>query len=126
MGFVPQPILRLKDFPGDWCGYDALVIELENLFSESLRLTVRVHDRQHETGARAYGYSDRFNQSFLLTPGGHRLAIPLDEIQQAPISRDMDLKAIVNLTIFIADLKSLREIRINRVYLHGKDGGLYR
>ena len=107
----------LKDFPGDWRGYDALVIELDLPSEEPLRLTLRVHDRRHESGPRAYAFGDRFNRSFLLKPGFNRLRIPLEQIRQAPAGRSMDLGHIVDVTLFASRLKATRDIVVFSVRL---------
>ena len=107
----------LKDFPGDWRGYDTLGIDLELPSNASLSLTLRVHDRQHENGPHAYEYSDRFNRSFLLHPGHNRLQIPLEQIRQAPAGRDMDMERIVDVTLFASSLKTPRVVIIQRLFL---------
>ena len=107
----------LKDFPGDWRGYEALVIELDLPSQEPLRLTVRVHDRRHERGPRAYAFGDRFNRSFPLQPGRNRLRIPLEEIRQAPAGRNMDMGQVVDVTLFASSLKTPRVVLVRRLLL---------
>ncbi len=107
----------LKDFPGDWRGYEALVIELDLPSQEPLRLTVRVHDRRHESGPRAYAFGDRFNRSFPLQPGRNRLRIPLEEIRKAPAGRNMDMGQVVDVTLFASSLKTPRVVLVRRLLL---------
>jgi len=107
----------LKDFPGDWSGFAALVIELDLLSDEPLRLTVRVHDRQHENGPRAFEFGDRFNRSLLLQPGRNRLRIPLESVLQAPAGRNMDMDRIVDVTLFASSLNAPREVLLRRLFL---------
>jgi VanZ family protein len=109
--------VSLQDFPADWSGYGSLVIELEQPSPEPLRLTLRIHDRLHETGPHAYDYSDRFNRSFVLEQGRQRLRIPLQQIRKAPSRRLMDLRALMDLSMFAMDLPRPRKLRILTIRL---------
>ncbi len=112
---VAFPGVSLKHFPGDWRGYRQLHLRLYQPGPEPLSLTLRIHDRAHETGANAYAYSDRFNRSFVLQPGWNDLTIPLDEIKNAPVGRDMDLSRIVDVSLFAVAVKWQRLLELQRI-----------
>ncbi len=80
----------------DWHGYQRLLLDITNPDPRPLVLTLRVHDRAHDNRA-----GDRFNRTFTL-PGARRqtFAFPLEEVMQAPGSREMDLSRIAGLIIF--------------------------
>lgn len=80
----------------DWRGYSRLMIDITNPGDRPLALTLRVHDRAHDNRA-----SDRFNRNLLLGPSQRQvIAMPLDEIEQAPAARRMDLSRIAGIILF--------------------------
>jgi len=107
----------LKWLPADWRGYRRLRIRLYLPGEEPLGLTLRIHDRAHERGPRAYAFSDRFNRSFRLRPGWNELLIPLGDIRAAPARRAMDLSQIADLSLFAAGLKQPRLLYLQRIEL---------
>ncbi len=114
---VAYPGVSLKHFPGDWRGYRELRVRLYLQGSEPLSLTLRIHDRAHETGPRAFEYSDRFNRSFRLQPGWNELTVPLEDIRKAPTRRAMDLSQLVDLSLFVTRLKQTRILYLQRIEL---------
>lgn len=78
------PGTSLVYFPDDWSDYELLVVSLLNPSAEPLEITVRVHDRVHET---AYLYRDRFSRGIQVVPGWNDLEIELSEIEKAPENR---------------------------------------
>jgi hypothetical protein len=84
----------------DWTGYSFLEISLFSPPSDSLRLTVRVHDKQHNDE-----FSDRFNATYRLAPGASRITIPLESIAESPVTRSMDISAIAGVALFTAEIK---------------------
>ena len=107
----------LRHFPPDWRGYRSLSLKLYLAGEQPLSLTLRIHDREHESGPRAYAFSDRFNRSFRLRPGWNEIRVPLDEIRKAPSRRTMDLSQVVDLSLFVAGLKRPRRIYLARIAL---------
>lgn len=105
----------LNYFPANWEGYDSVQFRINNIMPASLRVICRIHDRQHEKGAREY--ADRFNKGFDLVHGWNTITIDLDDVRNAPQERKMNLGKMRNLHIFAVDLKNPREIYIDDVKL---------
>jgi len=87
--------LDIKEPYPDFSGYETLVFDLFNEYDSTLNLVVRIDDRHHNTQ-----FDDRFNLRILIRPGMNRIKIPCSKIQFAPISREMDMKAIARILIF--------------------------
>lgn len=92
----------LRYFPGDWRGYDSLIMTLYNPGDEVLMITCRIHDEAHELSRQSF--SDRFNRTYGLRPGLNRLRIGLDTVAAAPAGRTMDLGHIHSLGLFTTKL----------------------
>lgn len=86
---------NLSQFHRDWSDYDSVSIGFFNPSAEPLTLTCRIHDRQHNNR-----YDDRFNQAYVLPPGGSTLTLSLNRARLAPMGREMDLSAIAGLLCF--------------------------
>ena len=108
------PGISLRHFPRDWSRFDQLVVRIYNPASEPLYITIRVHDRTHET---SYLFSDRFNMNTRVQSGWNQLEVGLNRIENAPLSRTMNMREIVDLGIFASGLREERIIYIDTVYL---------
>lgn len=82
----------------DWSGYDHLVIDLENLNSDELRLTIRIHDELHLRGDQPY--EDRFNRRLEFEVGREPIRIAVADIESAPAERRLDIQHIDGVVIF--------------------------
>jgi hypothetical protein len=105
----------LKYFPRDWQNYEALIFSVYNPASKPIKLTCRAHDRQHTEGTQLY--SDRFNKSYVLDNGWNIIKINIEEIANAPKTRQMNISQIYNLGIFAVQLAEPRIIIIDDVRL---------
>ena len=105
----------LKYFPRDWQNYKALIISVYNPVLKPIKLTCRVHDRQHTEGPQLYG--DRFNKSYVLDKDWNTIKISLEEIANAPRTRQMNIRQIYGLGIFAVRLPEPRIIFIDNVRL---------
>lgn len=80
----------------DWRGRSKLMIDLTNPELQPLALTLRVHDRIHDNRA-----VDRFNLNLVLAASRRQtIVIPLEDIEQAPADRRIDLSRMAGLIIF--------------------------
>ncbi|MFY9942121.1 MAG: hypothetical protein WAK57_08105 [Desulfobacterales bacterium] len=107
--------VALKYFPRDWRGHDALEFSVFNPGRAPLRLTCRVHDRTHSVTGQHY--RDRFNRRFTIAPGWNDIAIPLEDIRRAPLTRSMDLSRIDGLGLFSVRLPAPATVYLDRVRL---------
>jgi hypothetical protein len=104
-----------RRFPRDWSGWRYLAFAIHNPDPDTLRLTVKVADREHyETG---YEYENRFNRSIWAPPGWSEHRIPLAEVAAAPAQRRMDLREIVTFGMFATRLPAPRVIYLDHVRL---------
>ena len=60
---------------------------------------------------------DRYNRSFVLSPGVNRIEIPLADVASAPRSRRFDLGQVRSLLVYAVDLPQPREIIIGPIVL---------
>ncbi|MBB6091378.1 hypothetical protein HNQ60_000224 [Povalibacter uvarum] len=83
----------------DWSRYRTLELDLVNPGDSELRLTLRIHDVNHNNE-----YADRFNRDFALAPRSRQVvSIPLADIESAPRDRRMNMTRIADLHLFRSD-----------------------
>ena len=105
----------LKYFPENWQHYNELQLSIFNPDSEPIKLTCRIHDRQHTRGPQLY--EDRFNRKFSVSSGWNLIKIQLKEIENAPGKRKMTLNQIQGLGIFAISLSKPRTVYVDYVRL---------
>jgi len=99
------PGISLNYLKRDWQGYDRLAFDVFLEGNSSLRITVRINDKDHNDE-----YDDRYNKSFVLDPGSNEVVIDLKEVKVAPKGRNMDMGNIVNTCIFSYHLAEPRTL----------------
>lgn len=107
----------LSGFSPRWAGFTHLHLDLHNPGDDVLSVALRIHDRQHERGADAWSYEDRFNRSYLLQPGWNQLSVPLAEVMTSPATRLMDLQQIRELRVFVVDSNKPKVIHLDNLRL---------
>lgn len=110
----PWPGIVFNDLWPNWEPYAALVIGIENPDSDELRIIISVHDRDHRGEQR---YSDRFNRSIELAPGRQALRIELNDIQDAPADRQMNMAEIDGLVFSATRQESGRRFVLHEIRL---------
>jgi hypothetical protein len=91
------PGLTINEPYPDWTGYSRLSFDVYSALKASAELSIRVHDIRHN-----WELTDRFTRTVRIAPGMNRISIPLADIQNAPVGRQMDMKAIRQIIIFAA------------------------
>lgn len=109
------PGILLDGAGTDWTGYQALSFDLIVSEGPPLNLIVKVHDREHRD--HDFAGDDRFDGQFQLTPGLHHIRVPLDDIQNAPRTRKMNMANIEGVQIFTYDLTEPRTIVLDNLRL---------
>ncbi len=107
--------VSLNYFDGDWTSARALKIIVYNPDANPLRITCRIHDLRHADGNEEF--EDRFNRSYVLRQGWNHIEIDLNEVQQSPATRDMDMSRIRGLGIFVVSLPAPRTLYLDNVRL---------
>ncbi|GAB6059658.1 VanZ family protein [Desulfonatronum parangueonense] len=100
---------------GDWQGYAALAMRIHNPGPGPLRMTISIRDKEHLR--RGGGYHDRYNREFRLAKGWNDLSIPLENIENAPAGRRLDLSQVTSLAVFAIQMKEPRVIHLDHVRL---------
>lgn len=91
----------LTYMPCNWKSFSWFKFHAYNPQDFPVSLTVRIHDREHETGAGQL-YTDRFNKSFCLAPQRwSAVIIPLADVHQAPSNRQMNMSLIQSIGFFV-------------------------
>ena len=105
----------LKYFPKNWQHYNELQLSIFNPDSEPIKLTCRIHDRQHTRGLQLY--ADRFNKKFSISSGWNLIRIQLKDIENAPHKRKMALNQIQGIGIYAVSLQKPRAVYVDYVRL---------
>lgn len=95
--FYPKryPGIRLEEPYPDWRGFSGFHLEVYSELPGAQSLVIRIEDAHHN-----HDYADRFNQAVTISPGLNHIHIPLDNVRQAPVGRELDLSAIKNVKLF--------------------------
>lgn len=94
-----------SDYPGlnpmleanDWRGYKALCFDIYNPGEKEIRVSVRIDDQEDHPD-----YKNRYNKRFILQPGMNDIRIPLHTLMTSGTQRQLDIKKIHRILIFLA------------------------
>jgi hypothetical protein len=107
----------MQYMPRNWQGYSWFEFQAYNPQTVPVVLTVRIHDKKHETSP-AQLYNDRFNKSFSLAPQSWTtIAISLKEVRHAPATRRMDMEHIQSIGFFVANPAQELSIFLDNIIL---------
>jgi len=99
----------------DWSGYKWLAFDIYNPENEPLVMNIRVNDTEH--ALNGWKYRDRFNRQFSLDPGWNHLKFSMDDIENAPERRKMNLAKVSDIVIFAIRLPRSRVIYLDNMRL---------
>lgn len=99
-------------FPADWSEFRYLKFDMYSPSSDSLLLTCRIHDSEHN-----YDYKDRFNYSFFLSSGWNEIDIDLVKVKRSSGLRSMNMENIQSLGLFSSRLVEQRTIYLDYIRL---------
>jgi hypothetical protein len=105
------PGLGLEGFDPDWSGHRAVAFDVHNPGASSVRLSVRIDDRE------APPYADRYNAPVLLRPGDNHVVIPLADLVATGTRRPLRLRHITEFVLFLANPESPQTLFFDRVRL---------
>ncbi|MFW5775131.1 MAG: VanZ family protein [Chitinivibrionales bacterium] len=106
------PGIHIEQLNQDWSEYTHFAFDIFNPHNLNIPLRVRVHDRKH-TGH----YQDRYSRQFSISPGAHRVCIPLDSILNAPRNRLMRLDEIAGIVWFMSEPQMQYSYYIDNIML---------
>lgn len=99
----------------DWSTYNLLTLDVHNPHEQSIFLTLRIDDVEHQhSGLR---YSDRFNRTIDIPPGWSNIEVALEDIINAPESRALDITQIDGFRLFVADATEGLTLHIDNIKL---------
>lgn len=115
--FLPgrYPNIVLRHFKGDWSDFSTFSYSVYNPTDVTHRIKMKVSDQKHIK--RGLRFNDRFNRSVSLKPGWNTITTPLNEIQQAPKHRSMDLHKIKSFSLFTDKLPQPLTLYIDNIHL---------
>lgn len=100
---------------GDWSEYGYLEMSIYHSGQNGLPIRVSIRDREYLK--RGVGSGDRYDMDVVLDHGWNDLRMPLSEIIDAPVSRQLDVSDIAEIAIFASNWDRARTIHIDRVRL---------
>ena len=105
----------LKYFDGNWTSARTLKMSFYNPDTKPLQIICRIHDLKHTDSYEEY--EDRYNRGFLLIPGWNQIEIDLDEVEESPSNRNMDMSRIRGVGLFVVSLPAPRILYLDEVRL---------
>jgi VanZ family protein len=110
------PSISLIHLKRDWRNYNNIHFSLYNTAKLPIELNLKIYDVTHPL--RGYHFDDRFNHEFFIQPGWNDFSFSLKNIKQSPQERDMEMRAILSLSLFMVDLKEPVTIYVDDVLLN--------
>jgi hypothetical protein len=106
------PGVSIIEPESDWVNYHQLRLVIYSQSKRDIRLTLRVHDKAHNQER-----TDRFNMRLSILPGVNRFHVSLDDIQNAPIGRQLDMRNIAGVTLFTSKKEQWQQLEIKAISL---------
>ena len=111
-----QPVFG-RDAGWRHLGVDVLGGLFGIVFWVPVRHQIPVSIRDHAHFRRGGEYHERFNRKFVLRPGWNDVAIPIVDIQNAPLERKLELDDLSEVVIFTVDPPAPRRMYLDYVRL---------
>jgi len=89
------PGFNIEEPYPDWTGYKYLSFCIYSELNATVNLAMRIEDIHHNNF-----YDDRFNYSITINPGVNQISVPLEQVENAPSYRKMDMTAIYAIHFF--------------------------
>jgi hypothetical protein len=103
--------------PGNWEGYNYLLINIYNPNKNALKITAKITDYIHDMSEQSH--NNRYNKGFTLLEGQWNIIkIPLEEVKNSPKTRELQLNNISRFSLFATDLTENKIIYIDSVTLN--------
>lgn len=105
------PGITLNNFNPDWSKHTTLKLDIYNQEKASLRLAIRIDDKKDPT------YGNRYNHTFILSPGINYISIPLKSLYTSGTNRNINLANVQQVIFFLVQPKEKRIIYLDNVRL---------
>ena len=106
--------VAIRNSPSNWQAYRTLQFDVWSPLG-GLPVSVRIHDRLHTDGDQLY--ADRFNKHFGLKRGWNRVSISLNEVQNAPKNRELNLSEVWGFGLFSYNLGTQEKLYLDQLIL---------
>lgn len=106
------PGVTIIEPKADWSDYKTLDFSVMSSAQRPVRLVIRVHDRAHDQS-----FDDRFNRRLIAKPGKNNYRIPLAEIRDGPVHRQLDLHHVAGLTVFTTSQDDWAQLGVGSIVL---------
>lgn len=106
------PGIRIAELYPDWRGYSSFQLDIFSELSRPQSMVIRIDDIHHNNE-----HSDRFNKVITISPGLNHIRIPIDDIRQALVGREMDLSAMKAVLLFAVNPPEAFSLYIDNVRL---------
>ena len=111
---APWPGFTMREPYPDWSGYEALRFQVWSELEMPVEIVLRVDDSRRDRPHR-----DRFNGSFIVTPGLNDFTIALETVAHGPRDREMNLGDISQFILFSRRPEEPFELYFSRFWLEG-------
>ncbi|MDH3914561.1 MAG: hypothetical protein OEU49_01915 [Chromatiales bacterium] len=108
----PWPGVTIREVYPDWTRMKAYRMQVFSTQDHSVHLTIRIEDALHNQR-----HNDRFNRTLSIEPGLNDVSIPLKDIRDAPVGREMDLSQVWQLILFTSRPEEPLELHISDIWL---------
>ncbi|WP_444995183.1 VanZ family protein [Aliikangiella sp. IMCC44359] len=106
------PNISLVHFIRNWQGYKNINFSIYNPSQETFNLILKIYDQEHN-----YQFDDRFNKTLSIAPGWTLMKQPLQEVENAPKNRKMQLDTIASFSLFMENPQQETTFYIDELYL---------
>lgn len=104
--------LTVRETYPDWTGYQRLVLDVRTNVDTPVQLTIRVFDRFYRGGDE-----NAFQRNVTITNDPQRIEIPLNDIRSGPRRRELDLRQVRGVSVFIWRLQQPLELALEPLRL---------
>lgn len=96
----------------NWSTYHTLQFQVYSNNVVDIILVLKIVDDIHNQD-----YNDRFNQRFIIRPGLNEIIVNLQQIRDAPVSRELDLTNVSGVQLFLLNVESPLFLGLSDLYL---------
>jgi len=108
---------KLVYMPSNWTGYRFLHLKFYNPQSSPVRIAIRAHDLEHETGRYRLSTYDRYQHQFVLEHGWNVIDISLNDVARAVKHRKLDLSRMINVSFYTPKPKKSETLYLSEISL---------
>jgi hypothetical protein len=116
---APWPGVTVREPWPDWSGFENLRFQVWSELEAPVEIVLRVDD-----GHRERPHSDRYNGSFIITPGLNDFTVPLQTIARGPRQREMDMADISQFILFSRRPDEPYQLYFGPFWLEGGAAGI--